>query len=595
MRLASISSLLDAARRIFLRFPGTLVSAMLAAKVAIGLVDKQPAPERSMNLLMAAALGIPLFTALRLFWEKSPRGRPLSRSWIPLVGGALLLLLYWHLLNRDPGDSRYYRYCEISLALHLAVAIAPFLGRGEINGFWQFNRRLFLRAFLSAIYAAVFFGGLALALAAVDHLFDVKLDNEIYPRLWLFTVFVFQTWHFLGGVPLDLAGLERDRQHPNALKIFSQYMLVPLVVLYVFILYAYMGKILMSPQWPQGWVGWLVSYAAIFGVLTLLLLHPGRQDTESRWIKVFERAFYAAVLPLLGLLFVALGKRAGQYGVTERRYFLFVLGLWLGGIALYMLFSTAKNIKIVPVTLGVTALLTACGPWGAYQASLRSQSRRLESLLTRYGRLADGKITTSTTPVDRTDLKEISAAVEYIVTNHGAKRLNRWRGPQWGGVGSERPTWDQRYRATREFLAAMGLEYVSPWGGSTSFAYYQVEEDGLDVVGFEWLVPFHFGSPTAGKDSGKYSARLGDRGRTVEILRGSTVILKESLEPMLKRLPSPHGSVGNAVPSADMCLVAADPSLRDKVCFTNLTMEREGNDTASVQYGSGYLLIDTTP
>src|SRR5206468_13092632 len=108
--------------------------------------------------------------------------------------GAALLLFYWWVLGGDPGNARYLRYFQISLALHLAVALAPFLGRGEINGFWQFNRRLFLRFILSAIYAAVFFGGLALALAAVNNLFNAKIDEKIYPRLWLFTVFVFQTW-----------------------------------------------------------------------------------------------------------------------------------------------------------------------------------------------------------------------------------------------------------------------------------------------------------------------------------------------------------------------------------------------------------------
>src|SRR5258705_7098424 len=120
MRLASISSLWDAARRTLIRFPGTILSGILAATVAIGLIDDQPAPEKSIHMLMVVALGIPLFTALRLFWEKSPWGRPLSLYWILLGGGVVFLFLYWQLLNHDPGDSRYLRHFQISLALHLA-------------------------------------------------------------------------------------------------------------------------------------------------------------------------------------------------------------------------------------------------------------------------------------------------------------------------------------------------------------------------------------------------------------------------------------------------------------------------------------------
>jgi len=51
--------------------------------VAIDPIEEHPALERSIQLLMVAALGIPLFTALRLFWEKSPWGRP-----VPFSGAA---------------------------------------------------------------------------------------------------------------------------------------------------------------------------------------------------------------------------------------------------------------------------------------------------------------------------------------------------------------------------------------------------------------------------------------------------------------------------------------------------------------------------
>jgi Domain of unknown function (DUF4153) len=596
MKLASISSLLDAARRIFARFPGTALSAILAATVAMGLIDQHPAPERSIHLLMVAALGIPLFTALRLFCEKSPWGRPLSRPWIPLAGGVAVLSLYWVILNHDPGASRYLRYFQISLALHLAVALVPFLGRGETNGFWQFNRRLFLRFILSAIYATVFFGGLALALLVVGQLFELKIGDAIYGRLWLFTVFVFQTWHFLGGVPSDLVDLDRDRQHPKALQIFSQYMLVPLVVLYVVILYSYMGKILLTREWPEGWVGWLVSCAAVFGVLTLLLLHPGTQDEGNRWMKGFGRAFYAAVLPLLGLLFVALGKRVGQYGMTERRYFLLVLGLWLAGVALYMLFSSAKSIKIVPATLGLTALLTACGPWGAYEASLRSQSRRLESLLSKHALLSAGRIAKSTSPVAQEDLKEISATVEYLVANHGANRLSRWDTKDWAAVAPESSSYVRTRRVCREFMAAMGLEFVTDWGESDFYTYYHAPQDAMEIAGYELLAPIQINRYSDdGTHPGQYSARLGKDLRSVEVLNGPTVVLKASLEPILGRLSDQSKENDRTVPASDLSLAASSASLRVKVCFTGLMVMRGEGRSTSVQNGTGYLLIDTTP
>ena len=592
MTFTSISSLLVAAARIFRRFPATILSGMLAASAAIILVGEHPKAEHLEHLLMVSALAIPLFTALTLFWEKPPWGRPLSRSWIPMAGGAFFLAFYWALLNADPGESRYLRYFQLSLAFHLAVALAPFLGRGEINGFWQFNRRLFLRLILSAIYASVFFGGLALALVAVDNLFEVSLRGEIYARLWVFTVFVFQTWHFLGGVPENLAALDGDREHPKALQIFSKYMLVPLVVLYLGILYAYMGKIVLTREWPQGWVGWLVSYAAVFGVLTLLLLHPGGQESGNRWVGRFARGFYIAVLPLLGLLFAALSKRVGQYGLTEPRYFLMVLGLWLAGIALYMLFSRAKSIKIVPLTLLLVALLTACGPLGAYGMSLRSQSRRLEALLTKYGLLSDGRLVKSKGPVDPADLKEMCAALDYLIEKHGPARLKRWLDKDWTRLASSGSVWEKRAKVGTEFMAAMGLEYAEPWSPST-YAFYSARDDGWDIGGYDLLVPSAFNNGSPSLDPGTYSARFDTKGRSVEILNGSKVVLSESLEPVLARLESlSPGGGGNFSPS-DMSLVLSGPSLRVKVCFKSIMVNKGPN--AVPLNAQGYLMIDTTP
>jgi hypothetical protein len=548
------------------------------------------------HVLMVAALGIPVFFSLELFREESPWGRRLPRRAIVLLASALLLALYWTLLNADSGESRFLRYFQLSLAVHLAASFSPFPGRGEINGFWQFNSRIFQRAILSAVYAAVFFGGLALALAAVDNLFDARLNPDLYPRLWIFTVFVFQTWHFLGGAPSDLGALEQDREYPRGLKIFSQYMLVPLLALYLLILYVFTAKILLTRQWPQGWVGWLVSAASVFGVLTLLLLHPGREDRESRWIKILGRSFYVAILPLLGLLFAALAKRMGEYGLTERRYFLLVLGLWLTGLSAYMLFSKAGNIKVVPVSLCLTALLTSCGPWGAYEMSLASQSRRLEILLDRNKLLAEGKIVKAASSVPPEDLEEISSVVDYLVTTHGQAVLNRWSREDWTVPARARRHPDAVAEVTPKFMAEMGIEYARAWRGTSDSATYRSGPGGFDVSGFERVVPTYFHDTPAREDGpAVYQARFAEEGRAVEVLKGSSVVLKAALDPLTERLKSRPMTPRGEVPPADMTLSAESAALRVKICFQSLSVRRNADGTFAAQSGSGFLLVDEAP
>jgi hypothetical protein len=72
------------------------------------------------------------------------------------------------------------------------------------------------------------------------------------------------TWLFWRG--------SRQTSRPNAavvsagLKVFAQYLLVPIVIRHLVILTAYLVKVLITWDWPSGWIGWLVSGVAAVGI-----------------------------------------------------------------------------------------------------------------------------------------------------------------------------------------------------------------------------------------------------------------------------------------------------------------------------------------
>ena len=105
---------------------------------------------------------------------------------------------------------------------------------------------------MHALYSAVLFAGIAAALAAIDNLLNIQVAGHAYSRLWIVIAFVFNTWFFLGGVPQDLNELEQRRDYPRGLKVFSQFILIPLVAVYATILMVYFARILISGQWPTG-------------------------------------------------------------------------------------------------------------------------------------------------------------------------------------------------------------------------------------------------------------------------------------------------------------------------------------------------------
>ncbi|WP_419942036.1 DUF4153 domain-containing protein [Candidatus Palauibacter sp.] len=426
MKLPSIQRLASAAWATAQRFPVVLLCGVVAAIAAMRAVEADTLD--AMRPVAAATLGLPLLTGLTLFAERRNFGA--LRHWaLRALGLAVLLLFYWGWPNwSEPVTGM--RYFHFSVTLHLLVAFIAYLGVREPNGFWQFNRTLFFRFCLGGIYTYVLFGGLSLAMLGIDNLFGIDIDDLNYPRLLFFLGFVFQTWFFLAGVPRDFEPLERRDDYPAGLRVFAQYVLLPLVSLYLVILTAYLGRVVITTTWPSGWIGYLVSALATLGIFSLLLVHPRRGREGHAWIDTYARVFWIALIPSVAMLLLAITQRIGQYGITERRYLLFVLAVWLGATALFYAVSRSREIKGIPLSLAVLGLLTFVGPWSAYDVSQRSQIGRLEGLLAAHGVLREGLISPAAAevPVEvpAEDWRQINDILHYLAGWHGTDGIDGW-------------------------------------------------------------------------------------------------------------------------------------------------------------------------
>ena len=327
MKLPSVERLAAAAWATARRFPVVLTCAVVAAIAAMRAINAETALE--LRLVATAALGLPLLTGLTLLAERW--SLPWPRHWaLRGLGVAVLALYYWQWPNWGENIAGL-RHFHLTATLHLLVAFIAYLGVREPNGFWHFNRTLFFRFGLGAIYTGVLFAGLSIAMFGIENLFNIDIADENYGRLFFFLGFVFQTWFVLAGVPDDFERLERRDDYPAGLRVFAQYVLLPLVAVYLIILTAYLGRVVITTTWPSGWIGLLVSALAAFGILSLLLVHPRRGQEGHAWIDTYARIFWILIIPSIVMLLLAIGQRIEQYGITERRYLLLLLGIWLGG------------------------------------------------------------------------------------------------------------------------------------------------------------------------------------------------------------------------------------------------------------------------
>jgi hypothetical protein len=595
MKLPSVHQMLQDASRTFLRFPLILLDAALGTVVAVILIDFEGPSEPTIlfKILLAAILGIPLLTGFTLYAEKRKwkRGRAAGLQLI----GVLLLAAYAFTVPSDLAEApavHILRLLFIAVALHLFVAFAPFMQKGEWNGFWHYNKSLLLRLILSLAYTLVLYAGLSLALAALDNLFGINVQPKRYAELWMIIIGLFNTWLFLAGIPANLDELETSTDYPKSVKIFAQYILYPLVLVYLVILYAYLAKILISWEWPQGWVGRLILGFATAGIFSILLLYPVRDRAENIWIGRASRWFYVVMIPLVIMLFLALWRRISEYGITESRYLGVVLDFWLGGIVLYFILSKIKSIKVIPISLCVLALITSFGPWGVFSMSENSQVTRLRDLLTRNNILENGRIRTANTTVPQEDTRQISSIIGYLHDFHGYDGIQTWF-PE--SLMKDSSGARLTCKAPGDVAKLMGIEYVQVWTGPSGNNFRLTADQGgmIDVRGYDGLIRNrNINESVASRSfSGqelqyRVSSGLDTITFLVTRVNGQPDSVQLDLQPMIGRLLKEYPDISvNDLPPEKLTLSADGTGLKLKIYFRYLWLRRENERIKPSSYG----------
>ena len=426
INLPSLQQLIKEAGATLVRFPLVLACAVAGTYAVWELIDlsnenKDLQAMQMGHLLMVCALGLTVLTAFTLFSER--------RNHNNIVRWALQLfwsgILFWYYITLPDTFTIYeiFRYAIYVFAGHLLVAFLPYSGINEPEGFWQYNKSIFLRILTSVLYTGVLTIGLCIALLAVDQLFDIEVKGEYYAKIIFTMMGIFNTWFFLSGVPKQLEQLQMETAYPKGLKVFTQFVLLPLITLYMVILYVYMGKIIITGVWPEGWVSWLVMCFAVAGILALLLIWPIRNDEGNKWIGFYSKSFYFAIFPLVILLFASIRIRINEYGFTEPRYYVLILACWLAGMATYFLISKSKSVKVIPFSLFVLAIFSVHGPWSAFSISKQSQLNRFETLLEKNKLFENGLVVKATDTIPKTDNVQICETIDYINEYHGYKEF----------------------------------------------------------------------------------------------------------------------------------------------------------------------------
>lgn len=388
----------------------------------------------SPKFLYCMFLGIPVSIAVSLALENHFKTN-FKFKWDALLIISFLLGVCYLILPKFSSES-IYKFVQLGIAAHLFVALAPFLSlkKNENLNFWSYNYHILKRILISNIYAFTFWFGILIAISTVNLLFKTKfMDAFAYSAIFIFVLF--QTWFFISGVPKKFEWPVENFKYPFELRYFTQFALLPIMTIYLVIFYAYAFKILVQWNLPTGHIGWLVSTISVLGIISLLFIHPLRHIQNYSWVNLIWRLYFILILPLLGLLFLALYQRLTAYGFTESRLILLICGLTLVGLSVYFIFSKNENIKWIPFSLLFVSLITTVGPLDISRLSYNSQLQRLKLIVLKNNIVNKEQLQ----KISQADASELKSTIQFLSPRNG-KNLNLYFEENFSWMPLENPS-----------------------------------------------------------------------------------------------------------------------------------------------------------
>ncbi|MBV7274261.1 DUF4153 domain-containing protein [Clostridiaceae bacterium UIB06] len=553
------------------RFPLTIAFSASTALVLILISETVSKDNLLKRVAMIFALGIPVSLCIKLCLEKIDE-RNIYKTIIYYLSGILLLIVYYFLFLKTMDMLPITRYIAVSASLYLAFLFIPYLLKRE--QFEMYIIVVFTSFFVTMIYSIVLYSGLSAILFTIDKLLGIRILGKIYYYTWLFVIFIFFLLYFLSQIP-DNNEKIITKSYPKLLRILILYIIMPLLTTYTIILYIYFGKIAVTAQWPVGIVSHLVLWYSIIVTIVLFFITPIK--SENSWSSIFLKLSPKIILPPIIMMFISIGIRINAYGVTERRYFVAILGIWLFFIMIYLSFTKRPENIIIPTTLSIVILISVFGPQSSYEISKMSQNSRFEKILIKNEMIKDDKIQ-SKPNVSQNDKYEISNILDYFEKNHSLNDVKHIpKGFKLDDMSS-----------------VFGFPFMLENYGSPMEQFNFVRNDSkkyIDITGYDYFFDVKNLSNDSNMSSSYLIASYNYDTSIIKIIYKGNEIYTKNLNSFVQNLIDKYGvsSKGNSLSSEEMTLIEENEKVKVKFIFSNIFGNRsEGTNAKGFDF---YMLV----
>ncbi|TYP99885.1 uncharacterized protein DUF4153 [Tenacibaculum adriaticum] len=574
--IPSLGEITHKGKEAFKRFPITLSWSIIGTLFTLWSVEIETFDKIFYGkVILTFILGISWLIATRFFEEQFKT----DKEWIFLITLSFIFVFYVSLPNEGRmSNTNITRFVLYLLAGHLLIFVAPFLLKWNKNAYFNYIKSIFIAIVRSLFFSLVLYLGVALALLAFKHLFNIDVDGKRFFQIFIICLGIVNTWMYLADFPKKIHQ-KTIVNYTKALEVLVKYVLIPLVILYLIILYAYSLKIVLNWNLPKGWVSYLVVALSFLGFLIQILISPIQQTTDSRAIRRFYPWFYVLLLPLNILLFVAIFRRISEYGFTENRYFVLILACYILGMTAYMLISKNKKTNYFPLSLAVLALLTSFGFWSAFSVSTKSQVHQFKKV---YHEI---KAQNFTTTYEKKN--QLQSIIRYLSNKNETDKITDILGYNPDEVFKSKNKWDIPYK----LMDSLNITIDDKTTIASENKYYNLDEFNtiINTKGYDFFKRVYFNSF---KDNRKeylgYEFILLEKSNTISIWKNNSEIGILDCTSLLDSLDKQ--SKNNGIDPDLMTIEKILDSLKVKIVFVDISMDKN-NQKNYIYSANGYVLI----
>lgn len=530
LNIRSWSNVLPVVKSTFYRFPLPFVFTLLATLLALLLVHKIDAPKEPFigKLFFLLAYGVVALTALKLFVESEHW--PLKKHLVAAVITITIIYMFiWPGFVPPSGTT----FVFFSLAVLLSLLFSPYLKRlSDSASVWFFNYQAVAAVFFGVIAVIILGVGVSFILLSIRYLFEIKISSDVYRDMWILFGGIFLPIYVLSNIPRQFDYKDNGCDFPKGVSFIANYILVPLMFVYIAILYAYFIKIIVQWELPRGNLGWMITTFGTIGIVTKLVAYPIR-DKGTRLLLLFDKYYYYALVVPVILLAIAIGVRINDYGMTEQRYAVLLLGAWFVIVAsIAMIQKDRFHIKYVPIVLAILSFFASFGPWGAVDVSNNSQASRFEKMLLEHKLFENGQAVKLDGKLGFAERRALSSMADYLTKNKNRIKYIR---PWFENIienNREVKLVVKRHQGGKSVAKLLGFDYVRSWDVNKSndqFYYKQNINLGkvmINVSGFDFIARSYFYMRKKDKDSRVFGfTRYNKKGNIIVKLEGERYIV----------------------------------------------------------------------